>query len=376
MYREFAIYIHTAVDHCVKMVGKSVEKKEEIRAYIKARSLLGCSLKQIVSEIQSVYGSNSMSYDTIRRWKKKFDAGLESVENAPKPGRPRRATAKENVSKVKEVIKRDARYTVRDLAKIVGISLSSVHFILKKILHVRKITARWVPHLLTDAQKKQRVKTAKKLLKMFPKFDQKQFANVVTGDETWIHYFEPVRKVSNKIWATQNCKRPIIAKRTISAKKVLYAIFFSVEGIAIQVPVKRGKSITGKYYKDVVLAKLKKYYQKRRPATGFKHVRLLHDNAPAHTSALVTQFLKQEKVTVLPHPPYSPDLAPCDFFLFPKLKKFLSGRRYRSRQALGSAVFQYLSTIPKSAYRDAFRKWIYRLKLCISSHGEYFEGME
>ena len=77
-------------------------------------------------------------------------------------------------------------------------------------------------------------------------------------------------------------------------------------------PVKKGKSITGKYYKDVVLKKLKKYYQKRRPAT----VRLLHDNAPAHTSAVVTAFLKKEKVTVLPQPPYSPDLAPCDIFCF------------------------------------------------------------
>ena len=73
------------------------------------------------------------------------------------------------------------------------------------------------------------------------------------------------------------------------------------------------KAAPGKYYKDVVLKKLKKYYQKRRPAIGFKHVRLLHDNAPAHTSAIVTAFLKKEKVIVLPHPPYSPDLAPCDY---------------------------------------------------------------
>ena len=141
-------------------------------------------------------------------------------------------------------------------------------------------------------------------------------------------------------------------------------------------PVKKGKSITGKYYKDIVLKKLKKYYQKRRPAIGFKHVRLLHDNAPPHTSAIVTAFLKKEKVTVLPHPPYSPDLAPCDCFLFPKLKAFLAGRKYQSRQALGSAIHQYLITVPKSAYHDAFKKWIHRLKLCISSHGEYFEGMK
>ena len=123
--------------------------------------------------------------------------------------------------------------------------------------------------------------------------------------------------------ATKHSKRPIIAKRSLSAKKVLYAIFFSGEGVAIKVPLKKGKSITRKYYKDVVLKKLKKYYQKRRLATGFKHVPLLHNNAPAHTSTIVTAYLKKAKVTVLPHPP-------CDLFLFPKLKSFLAGRKYQS----------------------------------------------
>ena len=271
------------------MVGSSVDKKDEIRAYIKAHSKLGCSLKKLMTEISTAFGP---SHETVRQWKKKFESGVESIKNAPKSGRPKSASRKEIVYKIKEIIEGDARFTVRDIARKVGISLSMVHLILKKHLKVRKISARWVPHLLTDEQKRQRVKVAKKLLQMFPKYDKKQFANVVTGDETWVHYFEPVRKVSNKIWATKHSKRSIIAKRS---KKVLYAIFFSGEGVAIKVPVKKGKSITGKYYKDVVLKKLKKYYQKRRPATGFKHVRLLHDNAPAHTSAIVTAFLKKKK---------------------------------------------------------------------------------
>ena len=92
-----------------------------------------------------------------------------------------------------------------------------------------------MPHLLTDEQNRQRVKVAKKLLQMFPTYDKKQLANVVTGDETWVHYFEPDRYVSNKIWATKHSKRPIIAKSSLSAKKVLYAIFFSGEGVAIKV---------------------------------------------------------------------------------------------------------------------------------------------
>ena len=47
------------------------------------------------------------------------------------------------------------------------------------------------------------------------------FVNVITGEETWVHYFEPVRKVSDNIWATKNSTRPVIAKRILSAKMVL-----------------------------------------------------------------------------------------------------------------------------------------------------------
>ena len=63
---------------------------------------------------------------------------------------------------------------------------------------------------------------------------KRNLQNEVTGDETWVYYFELVRKASNKIWATKYSKRSVIAKHTLSTKKVLYAFFFSGEGVAIQ----------------------------------------------------------------------------------------------------------------------------------------------
>ena len=108
-----------------------------------------------------------MSYDTVRSWKNKFESGVESIRNAPKSGRPKYASRKEIFSKIKEIIEGDARFTIRDIARKVGVSLSTVHLILKKHLKVRKIFTRWVPHLLTDEQNRQRVKVAKKMLQMF-----------------------------------------------------------------------------------------------------------------------------------------------------------------------------------------------------------------
>ena len=92
--------------------------------------------------------------------------------------------------------------------------------------------------------------------------------------------------------------------------------------------------------------------------------RLLHDKAPTHKACTITDFLESEKVTVLPHPPYSPDFAQCDYFLFPKLKYHFSGRTYNSRNALGSAAYQCLMGIPIEEHEKCFQKSIDRLKRC------------
>ena len=119
---------------------------------------------------------------------------------------------------------------------------------------------------------------------------------------------------------------------------------------------------------------MKEFYNKKRQSKGWSGVNPLHDNASSHKCE-VKSFFASEKVKVLYHPPYSPDLSPCDFFLFPMLKKMLSGNKYTSRSSLGSAIYQCLQQIPKEDYLSAFRGWVKRLQKCVSVKGEYFEGL-
>ena len=102
----------------------------------------------------------------------------------------------------------------------------------------------------------------------------------------------------------------------------------------------------------------REFYNKKRPSKGWSGVHLLHDNASSHKCEVAKSFLASEKVNVLNHPPYSPDLSPCDFVLFPRLKKLLSGDKYTSRSSLGSAIYQCLKQIPKENYLSAFRDWV------------------
>ena len=83
---------------------------------------------------------------------------------------------------------------------------------------------------------------------------------------------------------------------------------------------------------------------------------LLHDNAPAHSAIRVRQFLAQKMVAVLDHPPYSRDLAPADFFLFPCLKAAVKGARFADVNAIKDRVTDILRSIPQEVFADCFRK--------------------
>ena len=94
-------------------------------------------------------------------------------------------------------------------------------------------------------------------------FKAGKFSNLLTGDETWVHMFEPQRRADNKQWKRKDQKRPCIAKRTKSSKKILYSIFFYSSGPDIQVPCPPGHTVTGQFYKNSVLKKVKEFYNKK-----------------------------------------------------------------------------------------------------------------
>ena len=135
------------------------------------------------------------------------------------------------------------------------------------------------------------------LLKTYKGCNSRVISNLLTGDETWVHMFEPQRRADNKQWKRKDQKRQCIAKRTISSKKMLYAIFFNSSGPVVQVPCPSGHTVTGRFYKNSVLKKVKEFYNKKRPGKGWSGVHLLHDNASSHT-----RLAKNRSILILTGP--------------------------------------------------------------------------
>lgn len=124
-----------------------------------------------------------------------------------------------------------------------------------------------------------------------------------------------------------------------------------------------------------VLKRLRNSVRQKRPdlwATGewFLH----QNNALAHSAIVVRQFLTKNGMITVSHPPYSPDMAPCDFFLFPRMKKNMKGKRFEDIDEVIRKTRAELKGITSEEFSDCFKKWKTRLDKCIASEGEYFEG--
>ena len=138
--------------------------------------------------------------------------------------------------------------------------------------------------------------------------------------------------------------------------------------------VPHGQMVNKQLYQEV-LACLRDAVRRKRPELWENQTWLSHhNNALAHASLLIHSYLTKHHTSIVSHPPYSLDLAPADFFLFPKLKTALKGHHFQTIEEIQENAIRELCSITKSAFQEAFQQWKKRWERCIASRGDYFEG--
>jgi len=101
---------------------------------------------------------------------------------------------------------------------------------------------------------------------------------------------------------------------------------------------------------------------------------LHHDNALCHTAVSINEFLVEKKHSCVSSAPYSPDLSPCDFFLFPRLKNHLKCLHFGTLDNIWKSVTDELKDIPAEAFQHCYEQRKQRLRRCVAAQGNYFEG--
>ncbi|UYV62070.1 RNGTT [Cordylochernes scorpioides] len=273
--------------------------------------------------LQKAFKDDCISRSQSEKWHKAFKEGREEVADEPRSGRPTTARTDENVDRVLD--------------------------------------------------KELRVLRCQELLDLIQ--NEPDFLNsVVTGDESWMFEYDPESKRQSCAWHTKSSPRPKKARMSKSRIKTMIIVFFDIRGIVHCEFVPQGQTVNSAFYLEV-LRRLKRRIARVR--TDIKDtVKLHHDNATSHTAFIITNFLARSNTPVIPHLPYSPDLAPCDFFLFPKLKREMKGKHWETVENIQHHVTTFLRSIPVEEFQGAFQAWQTRLRKCIDAGGMDKEDVE
>lgn len=346
--------------------------KIEQRAVIKYLFKKKLTPKEIYDDMTSTLGESAPSYTTVKKWVAEFKRGRETIDDDPRSGRPKTSTTEENVGIVCDLILKDRRLTVREIADTIGISYERTQNIIVNELGFSKVSARWVPRLLSVEQKRNRLTISQNCLEMFESDPQDFFDRFVTMDETWVHHYTPESKIQSKQWKRSDEPTPKKAKAVSSAGKVMASVFWDSKGVIMVDYLTKGETINSAYY-CTLLRRLRQEIQVKRPGLLRKKVLFHQDNARVHTSIESMAQIRDCGFELLPHPAYSPDLAPSDFHLFPNLKKRLGGQKFSSNEEVVEAVDRYFEEVEGSFYKTGIETLSSRWKKCIELNGDYVE---
>jgi histone-lysine N-methyltransferase SETMAR len=219
---------------------------------------------------------------------------------------------------------------------------------------------------LSADQKAKRVDLSGSLLHLLENLSHQSWSNVITLDESWF-YFE---NDEEQIWISPHEKVPERSKHMIQSRKVLVTLAWNAHGFHLIKALPKGMKFNSTYYIHEILTPLLDWYNTQ---FGQTHQNLvIHaDNARPHIAKVVLDFCEENGITLAPHPPYSPDLAPSDFYLFGFLKDKLKGCVYDEPGELLGAIGAILEDVDPATLERVFRHWMKKLEDCISGNGEY-----
>ncbi|UYV71997.1 hypothetical protein LAZ67_9001515 [Cordylochernes scorpioides] len=295
-----------------------MEQKLKQRICIEFCVKLQISATETFEMLNKAFPKDAPKRTTVFEWHSRFKAGRISIEDDPRQGRPKFQRTDVNVQKITDLIKENPRTTLLELEQDTGISKTTIGRIVTEDLKLKKTPEKFIPRFLTNEQKLCRLATCEDMMEM-TRTDPEWKDKIITGDETWVYGYDPETKPQSAEW--------------------------------------RGQTVIKEMYLGI-LRRLREAIRKKRPEKWTNGGWILHhDNARPHTAHLMTSFLAKNGTQILLQPPYFPDIAPNDFFLFPKLKAVLKGRHFDTRDDIIEKSPLALKSIPKEAYKNCFDNW-------------------
>lgn len=324
---------------------------EPSKEHLRHALLLFFNLKKSAAEshrlLEDAYNDRAPSKKTCELWYQRFKNGDFDLSNKDR-GRPSKKFEDEELQ---ALLDEDNTQTQRQLAQALNVTPAAICDRLKSMGKIQK-EGKWVPHVLTERNMENR-KTICEIL--IQRFNRKSFLHrIVTGDEKWIYFDNAKRK---KSWVDPGQPSTFTIKRNIHGMKALLCIWWDQKGVLYYELLKPGQTITAERYREQLMA-LNRSIKNKRPEWATRHgkVVLLHDNARPHVAKPVKDTLEVLGWDVLPHPPYSPDVAPSDYHLFRSMAHGLSDQHFNSFEEVDKWLKKWIDEKQEQFFFDGIHK--------------------
>lgn len=331
--------------------------RRDLRVLLLHEFRLGSNATEATSKICRTMGSDLLSIRTAQHWFNRFKNDNFELDNRPRSGRPLEV----NLDNLKELIEQDPRLTTRCLAEHLGCSHTTVETHLKELGKTWKYGV-WIPHELSKFQLQYRVDTCMQLMTWHRTFEW--LRNLVTGDEKWVLYVNHTRK---RQWLGSDQKGIATPKNDLHPKKIMLSVWWGIRGIIHWELLPMGCNITADLYcqqLDRVAAKLQGQQDK---------IYFLHDNARPHIAKSTREKILKLGWTTVPHPPYSPDLAPTDYHLYRALSDYLVDKKFDDENHVKHDLANFFEQKSRDFYEHGILCLPERWRLVIDNNGAYID---
>ena len=332
--------------------------QRQLRSIMLYEYKLETSVRKTAEKINTAFGPGTTTDRTVSHWFKRFDEGETSCEGQPHSGRP--VTFDEDALRHELEVHPDA--STRDLEQTLGYGRSIIAHHLNEMGY-RKVMSRWTPHALTDHDRAARVTICESLL--LRPHRQDFLKSIITGDESWVYYENNTR---HAYWLPRGEDPPAQPKPEFHARKIMLSVFWDWQGMLFWELLDNKQTINADVYGEQ-LRKLAAAVREKRPKR--LSVALLQDNARPHIAKSTRHILEKLGWTTVPHPPYSPDIAPSDYHLFRNLKQHLREKKFKDYNQLKSDLADFFDRQPHSFWEEGIQslpsKWLH----IIDHDGDY-----
>ena len=187
---------------------------------------------------------------TVYKWHKRYREGRESLCDDAGRGRPKLVNS-DIISRVNDIVNEDRRVSISEICDRTHLGYGTVQRILTDDLGMHRVSARWIPRMLSADDMTRRVAASTEFLRRYDREGDEFLRRIVTTDETWLFHYDPESKQQSSQWKRSSSPPPLKAKVVKSAKKNMFIFFMDSEGMILSHAVPEGQTVTAAYYSKV-----------------------------------------------------------------------------------------------------------------------------